>query len=130
LIDRVDALNAAKSTDPEERIRASERLAVSIDAETSRALLLLLLDPDDTAVTQSATKALLHRQDVGGATLVFEALATADFDQSQEILETIRSARNEGLAIEALARSVTETQETKSVSGALLALKWLAEGRE
>ena len=71
-------LREAKSPSWSIRAAAGCRLAADAeDKEVARVLNDLLLDGQDTAVTQQTTEALLRRNDVPGLRLVLAALAEA-----------------------------------------------------
>lgn len=61
-MERQAALRAAALPRLEDRKAAAESLAAILDADTMPVLLGLLLDAQDTAVTESAADALLDRR--------------------------------------------------------------------
>lgn len=105
------ALRDARSASWSVRAAAGRRLAgAAEDAEAAGVLRRLLLDGQDTAVTQETAEALLGRGDVRGLRMVLAALAHADDDTADQLDAAVfdvfcRSA--EGLArLEALASAL------------------------
>jgi hypothetical protein len=80
------ALQDACSASWSVRADAGRRLAgTAQDAEVAAVLLRLLLDGQDTWVTQETAEALLERGDETGLRLVLAALATADDDTGDHL---------------------------------------------
>lgn len=73
-----DTLVAASSPDWAVRARAARQLAARADhPDIAKLLLRLLLDREDTAVTDAAGQALLERNDLDGLRPIAHAVATA-----------------------------------------------------
>ncbi|MGA5098543.1 hypothetical protein ACPCAC_14455 [Streptomyces lavendulocolor] len=80
------ALRDACSASWSVRADAGRRLAgMAQDAEVAAVLLRLLLDGQDTWVTQETAEALLERGDETGLRLVLAALTTADDDTGDHL---------------------------------------------
>lgn len=77
-------LQLARSLDYRDRVTAGHELALLVDegdAQVQTALLQLLLDPDDTAVTVKSADALLARGGPSAWSLFLHAWARADPEQ-------------------------------------------------
>jgi hypothetical protein len=73
-------------SDWQERCSEASRLAPRADESVAAARLLsLLLDPDNTAVSQAAADALLQRGDLVAVRLVAEAFEVADEDTKNKL---------------------------------------------
>jgi hypothetical protein len=73
-------IELAASTDYQDRADAGRALASFAEATRSRETLVqLVLDINDTFVTQTTAEALLRRQDRAGLEIIAEALSSADF---------------------------------------------------
>ncbi|MET9427010.1 MULTISPECIES: hypothetical protein [unclassified Streptomyces] len=96
------ALRDARSPSWSARAEAGRRLAgAAEDAEVAAVLHRLLLDGQDTAVTQETAEALLERGDVLGLRMVLCALASADDDTGDHLdaaLTNVCCQSDEGLA--------------------------------
>lgn len=83
------AITAASSPDWSVRAQAARQLARQAQRpEIAKLLLTLLLDTQDTAVTDATCHALLDREDIHSARLIAQAVATAD----NEHLDHLHSA--------------------------------------
>ncbi|GGP96585.1 hypothetical protein [Streptomyces roseolilacinus] len=103
------ALRDARSASWSVRAAAGRRLAgAAEDAEVAAVLHRLLLDGQDTAVTQDTAEALLERGDAHGLRMVLAALARADDDTADHLdaaVDNVCRQSDEGLArLEALCR--------------------------
>jgi hypothetical protein len=96
MVGREDAIVAADSVDWVVRARAATELARETDDEAAAALGRLLLDRYNSAVTESAAKALLARNDLFGADLIFAAVALGDAALNDHLLWEISTAVREG----------------------------------
>jgi hypothetical protein len=95
-VGREDAIVAADSFDWAVRAGAAAELARETDDEAAAALGRLLLDRHNSAVTEAAAKALLARNDLFGADLVFGAVALGDASLNDHLLWEISTAVHEG----------------------------------
>jgi hypothetical protein len=79
-------IGLARSTDYHDRADAGRALAsFAATPEAREPLLKLLLDADDTFVTQATAETLLRRHDAAGLAAVASALAKADFNHADWI---------------------------------------------
>ena len=69
----------------ERRVEATRLAPGAEESAAAARLLTLLLDPDDTAVSQAAAEALLQRGDLVAVRLVAEAFEVADEDTKNKI---------------------------------------------
>ena len=125
-MNRSEALDASLSAEYTDRIAAAEFLSAHTDDAACSALLRLLLDSDDTGVTQRAAEVLVARNDSYGAILVFAGLALADAEQADTILRVISPAWKMGtFAVEDHARNALAGANPWARFGAQRTLSWL-----
>ncbi|MFB7744014.1 hypothetical protein [Streptomyces sp. NPDC056132] len=115
------AVAAARSPSWSVRAAAGRRLAgAAEDAEIARVLQRLLLDGQDTAVTQETAEALLERWDVRGLRMVLAAFSSADDETGDHLdvaINNICCQSEEGFTrLEALASALVSDTDA-SVAG-------------
>jgi hypothetical protein len=128
-VDESEALEASLSDDFRIRIAAGEALALHSGDEASTVLLRLLLDEMDTAVTQQTAEALVTRDDLLGATILFAGLALGDGEHGETILWQVKPAYETGrFAVQVHADEVIAGDNPWARLGARQALGWLGLG--
>ncbi len=128
--DRSQALLLAESRAWDDRVEAGRRLAgLAGDPEIDDVLDRLLLDPDNTAVTEETAKELLRRRDLPGLRVFARAWDRAD-DQTGDCLGdstyTVRQSVEDQTGLMWRLRALADGDPDASVrTGAADVLGWL-----
>ena len=97
-MDQLEAYEAQFSEDWEERIMAAEVLINYEDDRSTTALLRLLIDTGNTAVTERVAELLIARNDMQGASVLFAGRALAWAQQCDWINDVIREVNRDGFS--------------------------------
>ncbi len=126
-----DLVRLAESSESSDCVDAATRLARSSDG-TTRSILERLLNDHGGAVIVAAAEAVLQRNDLYGAELYAEALASADDDVGDDLVSLLPALwHGDGLDIPGLLRRVEkESVSLKARQGAKEALESLRIGSD
>ena len=120
------AINAASSSDWATRADAGRQLAARAErSDVAEVLRGLLLDVQDTAVTDATSRALVQRDDVHGARLIAQAVADADAEQHDHLYWTIADPSNRGARFFDLCLALTGDDDPGTRAGAELIVTWI-----